>query len=146
MSSIGDALGADHERLGAIFDRVREEVAGLDEGAAGSLETLERDLLRHIEWEERALFPALLRGVPGDHRRHVDSLTADHDLIREHLAKSRQHLAARRFVEAGEELQELAWRLKGHNDDEEYGCYRDADRYLPEEERARLLELYECHP
>lgn len=143
MSSIGDALGADHERLDGIFTRLRSEVAAGDPASLASLAELERDLDRHIQWEERALFPAVLKGVPGDSRRHVESLTADHELIREHLAKAQRHLAGSRFVEAGEELQELAWRLKGHNDDEEFGAYRDADRHLPEIERRRLLALFD---
>ncbi len=141
MTSIQDSLSADHVRLDSIFEQLVHAAKAHDGAAHRLLDLVERELTHHMAWEERHLFPAVL-ALYGDRRKHVESLTIDHDFIRSHLAASRDLLAEERFAEALDELEALRVRLIGHNDDEELGAYRAIDLQLGEEERRALLEAF----
>lgn len=109
--SIETALTADHERLDALpFEQLRDE------------------LERHIRWEEEHLFPAVERAGGNAVARHLDSLRADHEVIREAMADGN--------------VERLRVLLAGHNWDEEHGVYVDADRLLDAEERRELLARF----
>ena len=134
-ASIHDVLSGDHAAMGRLLHDLQVRPS------TDSLDAFEAAISRHMAWEETVLFPALL-ALPGDRRRHVDSLVADHDLIRDHLRSLRAHLAASRRDAANAELDLLLIRLTGHNDDEEYGAYRDIDRFATETSRRAMLARF----
>lgn len=139
---IDDALGNDHERLGGLLARLSVEVAGRSVRAKDLLGSFARDLLRHMTWEEEALFPAVRDRLTAAQQRSVESLEIDHERLRDTLNALESSLAAGDFEKAGTLLDWLETLLKGHNYDEEHGVYVEADRLLDAEERRILLEKF----
>lgn len=141
-TSIQDELAGDHRRLERLFDALAAAVWRSDPGAEAIASAFERGLERHIRWEEEHLFPAILSEVPKDLRRHVDSLLADHQMLLELLKGVRAELARKGYEAARALLEELTYHLSGHNEDEELGAYRDADRHLEGGERVELIARF----
>ena len=138
-ASIDAVLTADHVRLDRIFDEVRGEI---ERGASRSrvvLEVLRRELLKHMEWEEKLLFPAILEANPRYKASTLESLTIDHDRLKERLGDLDACLSDGCFEAARKVLDEFRAFLEGHNRDEEKGIYIDADRMISEQERRRIL-------
>lgn len=145
-NSIDDALGDDHERLGGLLLRLREDVAARSGSAGERLRSFARDLLRHMTWEEEDLFPAVRDHANAAQRRSLESLEIDHERLRDTLNELEAALERGDFDGAGRRLEWLETLLKGHNYDEEHGVYEEADRYLEVEEKRRLLEKFRGAP
>ena len=134
--SIDDALGADHERLGALLGELIRGVS------AETLARFSEGLLHHMTWEEERLFPAVKAVATAKECRSIESLEIDHERIRETLRDLESSLASGDLAVAGTQVRWLETLLKGHNYDEEHGVYEEADRYLSAEERRRLIERF----
>jgi hypothetical protein len=140
--SIDERLTQDHVEL----DRRLAEIAEAVRPGGCRAEVLapfENGLRAHMAWEEDALFPALLRAAGDVQRKHVESLRIDHERIRMTIDALREALGAPDPAGAEGLLETLRVYLDGHNHDEEYGAYVEADRRLPPEEREKLLALFE---
>ena len=128
--SLDDLLRADHDRLDGLLGRARTDAAAARELKAG--------LIRHIAFEEEALFPAL----QGNPDRTIESLKIDHEIIRGHLDRLVE------FAEGGDAARQtetagmLEIYLQGHNRDEEFGVYREIERGIPEPDRAALVARF----
>jgi regulator of cell morphogenesis and NO signaling len=141
-TSIQDELSDDHRRLNELFDRLVAAVWEGSRGAAAIAAEFDEGLTRHIRWEEDHLFPAVQADVPRDLRRHIESLQADHELLLELTSGMRAELKRRDFDGAKALIEEFTYHLAGHNDDEELGIYRDADRNLRPEARRELIARF----
>lgn len=141
-TSIQQALAADHRRLQQLLDRLVTATWSGDPCAAGTGRELAAGLARHIRWEEEHLFPALLSDIPRDLRRSVDVLRADHHMLRELLDLVVSALSRPDFDRAKPLLEEFSYQMAGHDEDEERGALRDADRGLEGGERMQLIARF----
>ncbi|MBI2930594.1 MAG: hemerythrin domain-containing protein [Planctomycetes bacterium] len=140
--SISDALQADHERLDGVFATLTDQIRERRPDAMETLEKLRTGLDNHIRFEEEVLFRAVRGATRAYPLRGIESLTIDHERIREMLAALRATVDRGDFAGAESAADELKVHLDGHNRDEEIGIYRDADRLLSEAEHARLLTIF----
>src|SRR5262245_31387852 len=114
-TSIEDALADDHKEIGVLIDRLAGQLRDGDAGAAGTLSAVDHLLRRHMKWEEEVLFPIVLTRSPADRRRHIESLTIDHESLRELLESLRERVAG--GAGTGAALERLRLLLAGHNED-----------------------------
>ena len=139
--SISDELVADHAQIDALFLVLKKAVEGSINDARAAVAAFEAPLRAHMDWEEKALVPAVLRAAPVTYRRRtVDALFSDHEDIRCALNTLREEIGAARREGARETLEALRVLLAGHNRDEELGIYADADRSLAPEVREQILK------
>jgi hemerythrin-like domain-containing protein len=96
---------------------------------------LEKELLRHLELEERELFPL----AEPFHREAVDSLRSDHARIRTMVdevgVRAELHTLRKHTVDS------LVEALRQHAEQEDKTLYRWADELAPEGTRRRLISL-----
>lgn len=138
-----DRLGLDHERLGALLEEVRRSLETRSPGAAGALDSFEKALLGHMEWEEKHLFPAVGARCSARSRKSIESLEIDHERIRETLTDVRTGLMNGDWPQSAQSLARAETFLEGHNYDEEHGVYVEADSLLGPGERRDLLDRFE---
>jgi hypothetical protein len=136
--SLDDALTDDHVRLDVLLRTLIDAAARRTPDCPAALDDFERRLLRHMDWEERALFPALRAGADPALLRNLESLVIDHDRLREALATLRSEVREGRWPEAGRSLEALGIFLEGHNRDEETGAYTAASRGRPPDASREL--------
>lgn len=140
--SLGDFLAEDHEKIDeslTLLERMLER-DGAD--AVRHFQGMAERLENHMGWEEKVLFPA----VPPSSRpleRHVESLRIDHERIRRVMNELGSAISEGRCSEARALLDDLRVYLEGHNRDEEYGIYVEADRVLDAEAKRRMMDLFE---
>jgi hemerythrin-like domain-containing protein len=137
--SIADVLGAVHERLDGVFVAFQRDLAAGGAKAAAQLEDLRQGFDHHIRFEEDVLFPAVLEARPTYPVRLIDSLKIDHERIRNLLAELQACLQIPDLEGARNLAEDLRIFLDGHNRDEEYGIYREADRIFSTREQVTLL-------
>ena len=137
--SLDDHLRADHERLDLLLERIRRDVEVNDRSVVAAAREFSKGLRRHISFEEESLFPALkgVAGRPSD--RAFESLLIDHAVILEHLDLLLQLVERGDSAAARPVADKLEIYLQGHNREEESGVYRDAERLIPERDRATLI-------
>jgi hypothetical protein len=140
--SVDDALTDDHVQLDGLFRTLRTAVGLREASAEASRKRFEERLFRHMTWEEETLFPALRKAQPGYPEKKVESLVIDHERIREALRELAAAIRDRAWPSGAQGVDDLWILLEGHNRDEEKGVYTDADRWIPAEERARLLQQW----
>jgi len=140
--SLEDLLTADHRVIDGLLKSIGQALAaGSMEAAGAQCRVMAGSLGHHMEWEESDLFPA----VPPSARmsaRHVESLLIDHERIRRTIQELGLALEGRQLQAARESLDDLTVFLAGHNDDEELGIYREADRVLGDEVKIRLARSF----
>lgn len=139
---IDDLLRSDHERLNALWSRLKGLIDQIDPEAPRVLAEFSSGLKRHIEFEETELFPALRRSLRRPSERAIESLVIDHQVILEQLDLLRIHFGHRRIVEALQAAGRLETFLEGHNRDEEIGVYHDADRVISAADHASLVARF----
>lgn len=144
--SIDDVLGDDHERLGCLLGQLRDQIRRREKNARQSLEQFDEGLVRHMTWEETALFPAVLDHATAAQRKSIESLYIDHERLRETLETLKSAVAEDDFSAADKSADWLETLLKGHNYDEEHGVYEESDKLLAVEERERLLGKFRLSP
>jgi len=143
QDSVDDALGGDHQRLGALLEALIQAVSGSSPASPDLLGRLRRPLLHHMTWEDQWLFPAVKALASAKERRSIESLEIDHERLRDTLQSLESALAAGDHAAAGPLVRWLGMLLQGHNYDEEHGAYVDADRLLSPAERRSLIERFE---
>ncbi|MBI4564147.1 MAG: hemerythrin domain-containing protein [Planctomycetes bacterium] len=139
--SLDDFLAEDHKKIDEYLIFLVRALEKNSADAARPLQTMAERLDHHMEWEEKVLFPA----VPPSPRlasRHVESLTIDHERIRRVMNELASAISHRQFSEACHAADDLRVFLQGHNRDEEYGIYVEADRVLGASERRRMAESF----
>ena len=127
--------GVDHATLLDRLRGIRDEVeAGHLTEAAQELAGWRRDLARHLDWEERALLPALTcHGTDDDDRVAEDHVSEHRELLVLAADVSelvRTERGAGRWDEAVHRLDTIARRLERHRDAELYGVCSRLDAAL----------------
>ncbi|HVE38291.1 MAG TPA: hemerythrin domain-containing protein [Planctomycetota bacterium] len=140
--SVDDVFGEDHQVLGALLERLRSAIPERSPEALATLEAFTLGLRAHMSWEEELLFPAVFAHATSAQKRSIESLEIDHERLRETLSSLHSSLAAGDFATARTLADWLETLLRGHNYDEEHGVYVEADQYLTEELRRRLIEQF----
>jgi iron-sulfur cluster repair protein YtfE (RIC family) len=147
MASLTECLEMDHRRLDELLAECKELAAlGAFADAIERFEVFARGLWRHIDAEERVLFPALEAHTP-QAMPPIKVLLAEHGRLREELVALEQALGAR-DPSWRAAFHELVETLRAHNGKEERVLYPMADwaaRTLPDlgALSARLLEALE---
>ncbi len=137
-------LAADHARLDGLFDDACSRVGAGDFSAAlGLFHAFAHGLQRHIDVEERFLFPVF------DARVGMHGPTAvmrhEHRAIQQLLPQAAAALQARDAGEFATAAAELAAILSAHNQKEERVIYPRTDGALDDAERAELVSALELH-
>jgi hemerythrin superfamily protein len=139
VSSTGQRLLSDHQRLDSLFDRLLKDVRRGDWATCqATWARFERELLEHLEAEETFLLPTFESEHPDEtatlRREHANirRLLADMGVKLELHAEREQNV--RRFVES----------LQSHAAREEALLYRWAD-HLPLELAQGLAERLRSH-
>ncbi|MDE2038449.1 MAG: hemerythrin domain-containing protein [Elusimicrobia bacterium] len=126
----------DHRRIDLELGRFHHEVQS--ERALPSLDAFEGMLLRHIDWEERVLFPAFEEKLGKEAVASVVSMRIQHGELKQRIAELRQSLKhggmERRNIE-----EVLTEALSDHNHAEEGFIYPWMDGAFTREERRALL-------
>ena len=150
-TTVGGYFGRDHDEIDALLRFARTDLETALRAGAGpsprlisTFDQFSRRLKLHIRWEEEILFPAVeakapqLRLGPG----HV--MRMEHEDLRRACARLQELLQSSTpspaVIGAAEDIFEgMTSLLIAHNNKEESVYYPLAERFLPEEESARLL-------
>ncbi|HVW24454.1 MAG TPA: hemerythrin domain-containing protein [Polyangiaceae bacterium] len=131
---VREPLLADHERLESLFQQVISAFeAGSREDVDAIWSRFDRELLEHMEAEERCLVPWLFRAD----QRAARSIIQEHRLIQSRLVELGESVdlhtirldVARTFID----------ELRAHAKHEDRVLYSWADEHVPEEDRRSLL-------
>lgn len=130
MNTVSEYLKHDHRRLDALLDRV---LAAIRESALGDasrhLAEFGNGLVRHIEIEERVLFPAF-EAKTGMRHGPTSVMRIEHGDLRACIAELDDALLANARDRALEALDALLDALVPHNDKEERVLYPMIERAL----------------
>jgi hemerythrin superfamily protein len=132
MDQIGDFMSRDHRLIDDLLDRsLKADGAALDGFTAA--------LARHIDWEERVLFPAFARAVGPESSPSIETMMSQHRDFERALEELRlcppADAALRRNLGAA-----LVEALSDHNYAEEDHIYPWIDGALPPVEKAAVLK------
>ncbi len=126
--SVTDHMQADHERLDAILEEVRELVATASFADAATRYTaFAAGLRRHIEVEEQILFP-LFEKLTGMTRGPTHVMRLEHGDIQRLLDAAHAALEVGNLAGANDTLGALVEMLGAHNQKEERVLYPMIDR------------------
>ena len=145
LRGVAEALGWDHDRLGALEAAAMEAWGGGETRAAASLHLrFVFGLLRHIRFEESVLFPEFERvsGMPAD-RGPTAVMRVEHRTIEALLADMRD-AAARGVRPAGPTSADVRAVLHLHNVKEENVLYPMLDRALDPRESDALVFRFQA--
>lgn len=132
---ITDLFEKDHREIDAIFDKIRFA----DTAAALPLfEEFDRRLERHIDWEERLLFPAAAAKEPWLEQGPIAVMRVEHVSIRRDKADCLAALRRGDGKEAEVSARAMVNVLGQHNMKEEHVLYPTCDECLSPEEKAAL--------
>lgn len=137
---VSEYLAWDHDRLDAALARALSAAAAVDwDGASAATTTFRIGLLRHIDIEERLLFPAFEErtGVREGGPTHV--MRMEHDEIKEAVASITESVARRDLDGLMHWHANLLGVLVEHNMKEEQILYPGTDRLLPPVELESLV-------
>ena len=132
---IRDHLLADHERLEALFQQLLSAFEEDDrEGVAALWTRFDRELLEHMETEERFLIPWLLRA----NQQAARAIMQEHRHIRSRLTElgASVDLHTIRLTMARAFIDEL----RAHAKHEDRALYSWADAHIPVEDRRSVLD------
>ncbi len=129
-------MGADHDRLDALFKHFQEQKEQQEE-AKGSFHLFMRGLLRHIDWEEGILFP-LFEERTGMAMGPTEVMRTEHASIKSTLKHIWRMLGENNF-DTGHHEAKLLGVLSPHNLKEEQILYPMIDRALSPKEMAKTL-------
>lgn len=131
MDEISEFMSADHDRLNALLERFRV-------GGGAALEEFASSLGRHMDWEERILFPALSRKAGVDSLPSIDTMRLQHEDFKRRIEELRRcpsgDATLRRNL-----LDVLVEALSDHNFAEEYYIYPWIDGAAGAAEIADML-------
>lgn len=127
----------DHRRIDAALEAFRGQA---DTGRASlELAAFERMLLRHIDWEERVLFPAFEEKLGAEAEARATAMRVQHEELKRLIAELRAALGREGFERRNVEGV-LVESLSDHNHAEEDFIYPWMDGVFTPEERLRLLD------
>jgi hemerythrin-like domain-containing protein len=142
--SVREFLGADRRRLdAALRDAARLAHGGAFEAAAATFDEFRRGLDRHIDMEERILFPSFaeLTGAPNG---PASMMHLEHTRIRRLMNTIDASLRAKDFAAFLEAIREFTTLLEEHNDKEDNVLYPMIDRALgSDRERDEIVRRME---
>ncbi len=130
----------DHRRIDLLLSRFQREAEA--ERALALLDAFAAALLRHIGWEERALFPAFEEKLGQEAAACASSMRIQHDELKQRTIELRRaaELGGPERRNAEEVLVEA---LADHNHAEEDFIYPWMDAALTRDERRGLLARLE---
>jgi hemerythrin-like domain-containing protein len=135
-TDVTDFFEHDHRQLDESFEEYQRLKNQDFEAARDHFQTFYDELVRHIDWEEDALFPAFEEefgeGLTGTMRR-------EHDQIEDVLEEIKA-LLEDGSVPDDETDRRLLKFLEPHNDNEETVVYPAIDRHLSDEKIERIFE------
>lgn len=133
-------LEAEHERIDEMLLMLGKIFAtGSVTAARRAFASLTRALFRHIDAEERALFPSI-EGPDGAHRGLTAIMRLEHVQLRSRIVVVSRSLASGDLAKATDDLAELQSFLESHNKKEELVLCPTVDAALASAEaRATLL-------
>ncbi|TAM50827.1 MAG: hemerythrin domain-containing protein [Burkholderiaceae bacterium] len=140
MESINDYMMNDHREVDAIFERARNAAEAADwAGVERDGEMFLRRIERHIEMEEKILFPAFdeVSGMSG--AGPSQTMSSEHELMRPMFTQMREATQANNmasYLQAANSLHEL---LQQHNMKEEQMMYPMADQALGQQAAQSLV-------
>lgn len=124
---VEDCLGDDHRRLGLIFADIERLIAAQAFAEAGRrIHEFVCGMVRHIEIEERILFPEF-EDVTGGEYGPTDALRADHVEIRRLLGQLEAAARSAAVPEFGRFMEDLRRLLVEHHVKEEETLYPMVD-------------------
>jgi iron-sulfur cluster repair protein YtfE (RIC family) len=143
MSSVSRYMRADHRYCDGLFDLIEPLACnGKWEEAQQALMAFRRALERHLEREERVLFPAL-EDAHGGPLAPTRVMRMEHDGMRALLTATDGATARRDPEELSAALETLRIMMQQHNLKEESVLYPLADALA---QAGDLLQALECRP
>lgn len=137
MDEIAEFMSQDHDRIDGLLERFRAGTISPKE-AQESLETFRCALEKHIEWEERVIFPAFENKTGSEGAVSTDALRLQHEEFRRQIEDLRKCSSADKQNERN--LAEvLIESLKDHNYAEESFIYPWIDSVLELQEKKEIL-------
>lgn len=141
MKSILELMNQDHKYCDRLFAEAESAVGKADPAAADAAFARFRTTMeRHINAEERVLFPAL-EGKTGERLGPTEVMRREHQMIRDLLDKMAAALAqkqAQQYLGFSETLLVL---LQQHNIKEESVLYPMMDQSLADDREALFTQL-----
>ncbi|MBI4346700.1 MAG: hemerythrin domain-containing protein [Elusimicrobia bacterium] len=136
-----DLISAFFEQDHSEIDRILGAVAfDAPEKAVPAFAEFDRRLERHIEWEEKILFPAVGAKAPALEGGPLRVMRFEHEQIRGSKATAASRLRAGDSKGARRAVDEMLAVLEGHNMKEEEILYPACDRLLTDAERKAILD------
>jgi hemerythrin-like domain-containing protein len=137
MSNLRDGLLDEHAWLDqALSDLACATEGGAPPDLARTWSELERGLLRHLEFEERELFPL----VAPFHAEGVQALREEHERLRKLVTelgvRVDLHTLRKNTVD------DLVEALRRHAEREDRTLYRWIEEHAPQDTRRHLLGLF----
>lgn len=131
---VRDGLVADHERLEGLFHEILSAAEKDDRERVAALWTrFDRELVKHMETEERFLISHLLRG----NQRAARVILEEHRLIRSRLVELGTSVGLRGIRR--DTARDFIDELRAHAKHEERVLYSWADEHVPEEDKRSIL-------
>jgi hemerythrin-like domain-containing protein len=126
---IGDALAQHHRGIEEAFAAIVSRAMNNEDHVSfrAAWDAFERELLRHMEIEEKDLFPPFER----THVEEARALRVEHDVIRERLFELGLALDLHQLRAPA--VEEFAARLRTHALREDLVLYRWIERNLPQD-------------
>ncbi len=129
--SLGSTFKADHDRLsGLLEDALRLTSYSKSVSARATFERFATDLRRHMETEDRFLFPRFEQQTGMQERGPTLMLRREHHEIESRLALITAALRSKDNTKASSEMQALTALLEDHRRREETLLYATCDRLL----------------
>ena len=135
-NSISLFFERDHREIDSIYDRVRFQNAKDD---LPLFQEFSKRLDRHIQWEEKILFPAVAKRNPQLEMGPIRIMKMEHEAIRDSKAKALTALNAADVQLASEHCETMIAILKQHNMKEEHILYPACDQTLDAETAGGIL-------
>ena len=135
---ISNYFNADHQRLDLIFCKFKSKLKN-QQPATANFNAFKAGLLRHIEWEERLLFPKFELKTGMINQGPTVVMKNEHHLLKMILRAIDENINNPSVWEFIEELEEV---INNHNQKEEMILYPEIDNLFNEEEKADIaIEL-----
>jgi iron-sulfur cluster repair protein YtfE (RIC family) len=141
MSMVSKYMTEHHKLIDKLFDNYRTMRRGGDNKTLRSFNDISIQLLKHMDWEEEIFFP-LFETRFNNGSAPTSMLRRQHIQIKEYLDKIKHELTEYRYNT--EDLEHSFKNLLGvHNATEEYAVYSWIDDLMDDEEKQRLLLVFQ---
>lgn len=137
MQSINSYLTDDHGTLDSLFEEFQSSKDQDTKTANDFLSRFTSALNRHLDWEEKILFPLYQQKV--GEAALIRTLLAEHQEIRQWLSALSVKIS-QGDTDSSDEEHMLVEELGGHNAREEYALYPQLDKLLTDEEKTQVFK------